>query len=210
MGEKYRNLPTVTKSATDFKFVPGFENPGLTFVFKDKVINMMLSKNPVAFLVDNKEVADSNRAYFDLLWNQDVIVRKGVDDIENTFNMMLDELNPGEEYYVLGASWMGHKERAFKYFIDFHKRRQKKGVKAKFLFISGTEKTVEKYKESYNKLAEVKYLPPNVYAGMQINIYKNKVLFFVWREDEPIVFSIEDKMTHDTFKTYFDAMWATA
>ena len=207
MGEEYRNLPTVTKSITDFKFVPGFENPGLTFVFKDKVINMMLSKEPVAFLIDNKEVAESNRMYFELLWKQDVIVRKGIGDIENTFNMMLDELSPGDEYYVLGASWMGYKDRAFKFFIDFHQRRFQKNVRAKFLFISGTEKIVEKYKESYSRLTEIKYLPPNVYEGMQINIYKNKVLFFVWREDEPIVFSIEDKTTHDTFKTYFDTLW---
>lgn len=208
--EQYRNLPIVTRSATQFRFSHDFESPGSKLIFKDKVINLMLSEEPVAFLVDNKDIADSNRAYFELVWNQDVVVRKGIKNIENTFDIMLDELDPGEEYYVLGASWMGFKDRAFDYFVDFHKRRQKKGVKAKFLFISGTEKTIEKYKESYSKLTEVKYLPPNVYEGMQINIYKNKVLFFVWREDDPLVFSIEDKTTHDTFKTYFDTLWNTS
>jgi len=39
-----------------------------TFVFKDKVININFSNQPVAFLIDDAEIAESNRAYFNLLW----------------------------------------------------------------------------------------------------------------------------------------------
>ncbi|MBU0536396.1 MAG: hypothetical protein KKE20_05485 [Nanoarchaeota archaeon] len=210
MGEKYRNLPTVTKSATQFKFIPGFENPGLTFIFKDKVANVMLSNNPIAFLIENKEVADSQRNYFDLLWNQEVGVSKGTEGAQRAWDRMLDELNPGEEYYAMGVAWRGQKEKVFDWYIDFHKRRLKKGVKAKFLFVSGTEDTVEKNKNLYKVLSEVKFLPKGIYEGMQINLYHDKVLMFIWREEEPVVFSIDDEKAFHTFKTYFDSLWKTA
>lgn len=46
-----------------------------------------------------------------------------------------------------------------------------------------------------------------VYEGIQINLYKNKVLMFVWREKEPVVFIIKDKKVYQTFKSYFDTLW---
>ncbi len=134
-------------------------------------------------------------------------IYKGVKGAEYCFNTMLDELKSEEEYYVLGASWRGKKEEVQNFYIDFHRRRQKKGVKVKLLFVSGTEKTVEKHKDSYTKLSEYKFLPEGAYQGLQINIYKNKLLIFVWREKEPLVFSIEDKTVSKTFKAYFDSFW---
>jgi len=210
INEKHKDEAKIREKIpyTDVRYIPDeFQTPAIINIAGNITLLNIMAEEVTVFMIENKDVADSFRNQFEKMWSQDVMVRKGVENIENTFDTMLDELKPGEEYYVLGASWMGFTDRAFDYFVNFHKRRQKKGVKAKFLFIAGTEGIIEKYKESYSKLAEVKYLPPNVYEGMQINIYKNKVLFFVWRKDEPIVFSVEDKTTHDTFKTYFDALW---
>ncbi|MBW2982414.1 hypothetical protein KY343_06045, partial [Candidatus Woesearchaeota archaeon] len=181
--------------------------PISTIVQGNTVMNAVWSKNPSIFKIENKTVADSLRTNFDLLWNQEVMVLRGIKGVHNAWNNMLDELEPGEEYYVMGASWRGQKKEVYDYFIDFHQRRQQKGVKVKFLFVHGTEKLIEKHKDIYKVLSEVKYLPPNVYEGIQFNLYKNKVLIFVWREKEPIVFSITDEKIYHTFKTYFDSLW---
>ncbi len=119
----------------------------------------------------------------------------------------LKEVKKGEEYYVLGATWLGNKNKIYEFFIDFHTRRVNKGVKVKFLFLSGTEKILKSYPKVYNKLSEIRILPPGIDQGIQSNLYKNKILMFLWRKDEPVVFSIEDKHMYKTFKSYFDNIW---
>ncbi len=169
---------------------------------KEKEAKLKLQENEITNILPELELKKQLSKY-----KSEAQIYKGIKGVENTFNTMLDELQKGEEYYVLGASWMGGKEKVQHFFVDFHNRRQKKGVKAKLLFVSGTETMVEKHKKSYKTLGDYKFLPEGSYQGLQMNIYKNKLLIFVWREKEPIVFSIEDKTVHDTFKVYFDSFW---
>jgi hypothetical protein len=63
---------------------------------------------------------------------------------------------------------------------------------------------------NYTKLSEIKFLPKGIYEGIQFNFFKNKILMIVWRDKEPVVFTIEDKKVHDTFMSYFNALWKNA
>ena len=179
--------------------------PVSTIVIGNIIFNVVWGKKPIAFKIDNKAIADSYRENFEILWNQDVTVATGLDNVYDAWDRMLDELNPGEEYYVMGAADR-NQNGIYDYLINFHKRRRAKKIKAKFLFASGAEEYVEKFKESYTKLGEVKYLPQGIYKGIQFNFFKNKVLMIVWRK-KPTVIIIDDKQVHDTFKTYFDTLW---
>jgi HTH-type transcriptional regulator, sugar sensing transcriptional regulator len=190
---------------SQIKPLHGEKNPVAILIYHDKVL-FSIARDLLWIQVKNKGLADSMRLRFETLWSQDVQVVKGIKEAQTAWDNMLDELEPGDEYYVLGASWMGQKKQVFDYFVDFHKRRTEKKVKVKFLFTAGTEKLLREQKD-YHTLSEIKYLPETIYEGMQINLYKNKVLMFVWREKEPIIFTIEDKTVYKTFKTYFDSMW---
>ena len=68
MNSLYKDQPTVTKSITQMKFITGYAVPTVTLIFKEKVININFSDRPVAFLIEDAEIAESNRAYFNLLW----------------------------------------------------------------------------------------------------------------------------------------------
>ncbi len=68
IGEKFRNSVTVKKSIAEFKFISGYENPGVTEIFNDKLVVVNFSSKPVAFVIDDKKVAQSHQTYFDLLW----------------------------------------------------------------------------------------------------------------------------------------------
>ena len=182
-------------------------SPVAIFPSNEKTLLVIQEKDPTVITIDNKDVSQAFKNHFEQMWNQDVKVSRGIEGVQAVWNQMLIELESGEEYYVLGASWRGQKKEVYDYFVDFHRRRQNKKVKAKFLFVSGTEQMIEKNKDSYYPYAEVKFLPEGVYEGMQINLYKDKVLMFVWKEKEPIVFTIEDKKVYATFKTYFDTLW---
>ena len=186
---------------------PELKSPHVICITNTKVANILWAEDKTTiFVVENKELVESYKKYFELLWNQEVTVGRGVEGVKDAWNKMLDELEPGEEYYVMGAADRERKE-LYGWLVDFHKRRQAKKVKSKFLFVSGTEKYVEEFKDNYTILSEVKYLPEGVYKGMQFNFFKNKVLIIVWRGKEPIVFTIEDKTVYQTFKTYFDNLW---
>jgi HTH-type transcriptional regulator, sugar sensing transcriptional regulator len=199
------NLSILPK--TKIKYLPNdIVTPSVFLLYGQKTL-ISLPNERTFMQINNKAATESFRAYFETLWNQDVIVEKGIDGVQGAWNRMLEELKHGEEYYVLGASWRGQKQEVSNYFTDFHTRRKEKGVKAKFLFVSGTEKIVEKHKDLYKTLSEVKFLPSGIYEGIQINLYKNKVLIFVWREKEPVVFTVEDKDVYQTFKSYFDTLW---
>jgi hypothetical protein len=68
IGEMFRNSVTVKKSIAEFRFISGYENPGVTEVFKGKVIIVNFSSKPIAFVIDDKAVAESHQTYFNLLW----------------------------------------------------------------------------------------------------------------------------------------------
>ncbi|MFC1696839.1 helix-turn-helix domain-containing protein [Nanoarchaeota archaeon] len=197
---------TLNNPLSEIKYTPEI-TPASIDIFNDRVIISPEAKEPLSIVIDSKEVAESFRVQFEKSWNQDVTISRGLEGIHGAFNKMLDELKPGEEYLVLGASWRGRVKQVPEFYLDFHSKRVKKGVKVKFLFVSGSEKLVEKYKKYYKTLSEVKFLPQGIYEGVQINLYKNKVLIFVWRDKEPIVFTIDDKKVYQLLKTYYDTLW---
>jgi hypothetical protein len=47
-----------------------FKNQTSTFVFDDKVAMLMWTAEPFAILVENAELAASNRSYFEYLWKK--------------------------------------------------------------------------------------------------------------------------------------------
>ena len=168
---------------------------------------MVWSNKPTTFKIENKTVAEYYKGNFNLLWNQEAVVLRGHENIERNFWNMLNELKEGDEYYVLGASWHGKKDKIPEFYKKFHEERQRRKIKAKFLFVSGTESVVNKYIFLYQEFGEVKFLPQGIYEGIQVNLYNKKVIFQIWREKEPIVILIEDEKMYKTFKTYFDLLW---
>lgn len=212
-GEVMKTLErmNVDNTKTEWKVMPSdFKSPASILTYLDKVIFQIIPEDnpedPTLITIKNKDLAESYKNYFEMLWNQEVEIFKGVDGIFTVFNKMLGELEKGDEYYVLGANWGWQREDIFKFFTEFHTKRIEKGVVGNLLFISGSEKILDKYKDNYKK-ANIKFLPSGIYDGIQINLYKNKVAIIVWREDEPISFLLDDEKIYKTFKTYFDALW---
>ncbi len=196
---------------TTIKFAPQeLLASSFIIIYSNRIMIIFGSEHDLTlFRIESQEVADSFKSQFEFIWNNEVSVLHGDQNVYNAFDAMLEELNNGEEYYVLGASWKGQKASVDPFYVDFHRRRIINGVRAKFLFVSGTEKMVHNYNEIYNVLGEVKFLPLGIYEGIQFNLYKNKIIMFVWRKKNPVIFRIEDKEIYKTFKTYFDNLWKT-
>ncbi len=202
IGEKYRDKITVKDSTTEFKFIPHYENPGVTFVFKNKVVIINFAQTPVAFLIESKESAQSYHTYFELLWNQKVQVYEGKKDATVFFNTILTDIAEGDEYFVINGNY-GSIIELKQFFQKYHQLRVKKNIKANLLFnanIRGVEKSLAL------PPAEYKFLPEDFKSPLQITFYKNKLYISLWQK--PVLgFLIESREVVDAFKAYFDHLW---
>ncbi len=74
INNKYKSLIQERKKLpyTQFKFLPEeLEMPTSTEIYKDKVLIFILIKeNPMAIMIHNKQVAESFRKYFQVLWKR--------------------------------------------------------------------------------------------------------------------------------------------
>jgi HTH-type transcriptional regulator, sugar sensing transcriptional regulator len=204
-GHKITNFPF---AKTKYTLPKEFANLSVFWIYGGKVaISNWADEEPIIMIVENKSLYDMYKQQFELLWNQDVFAQKGMDNVYHAWNNMIDELSPGDEYYVLSASWHGQTKQMKNFFRDFHMKRVNKGINVKFIFSSELRSLIENNKDLYHNKSIVRYYDSMMYNEMQINLYRNKVLMFIWREKDPIIITIEDKNVFNGFKMYFDMMW---
>jgi len=121
--------------------------------------------------------------------------------------MMREELmltlKKNDELLVLGAPKIAN-EKWEAWFMDFHKRREAKGVGMRIIYNSNAYEFGEKRKQF--KHTHVKYLPNNLISPNWIDIY-NDVILFVFVLKEPLTFVIRDNSLAQSFKAYFEIVW---
>jgi len=200
MNAKYKSQPTVTKSITQIKFIPGYIVPSVTLIFKNKIVNINFSKEPKAFLIEDLEIAKSNQSYFDLLWNQETYVLKGLNAIGDLFNEMLEH----KEVCLIGARG---------YFIDlypkFTDRWEKKAKKIPgFKLKNIVDPSILGHRITKFPFAQTKYTLEKEFSKLSVFwIFGNKVVISNWTEKEPTVVIIENKHIYNLYKQQFDLLW---
>lgn len=70
VAERIRGTDVETTVSGERRFIPDeFESPISTVIYGDKVATFVWLENPVAFLIESKEAAESYRNYFRVMWN---------------------------------------------------------------------------------------------------------------------------------------------
>ncbi len=189
---------------------PELKSPHVICISKNKVANILWAgEKTTIFVLENKDIVDSYKKYFDLLWKQDTIVEKGFQAYDRAMHEALEELKPGESYEILGAAI--HKEKTEKFSEMFHREareRFKKSIGVRMLFYREMTPAVKKYIEEFaGKKTELKFLP---YGGtdspVETMIYKNKIILAT-QEKEPTVVTIKNKKITDSFRNHFNSLW---
>ncbi len=133
----------------------------------------------------------------------EVHIYEGEKGLKAIHEDILRDLNKDEKFMVLGAPKEAH-EKFEPYFLDFHKRRQKKGIKLKAVYKKEAKEYAEKRKKMKN--TQIKYMTENLETPMWITIYKNKTILFVVSE-LLLGIVIENKTISENFKEYFNLVW---
>jgi sugar-specific transcriptional regulator TrmB len=204
---KKRSRKMAETPLTEIKYVPKtYTTPASINIFKDITGIFLWTRNPLAFVIENEEVADSFRKYFNLMWGQETKVTKGFDALRLALYNMLDDLKSGETYVAIGAGFgiMGHREKYIEFFNEYHKERMGRKIKAKLLFEQGNASIIDKM--DVYKGVEVKFLPYKSESPVEIFLYRDKSIIVIQQED-PTVITIENKEIAETFRTNFEIMW---
>ena len=203
-GESRAKIPL-----TEVRYTPkGLTTPAILNVFGEKaLITISSRKEPIVFVIDNKEVAQSFKSYFNMLWERKTGVYEGMDEVFELFYRMLDELKRGETYHAMGAGWryITPVPGFLKAIHAFDAARIKKGVHLNILFNHDARESVKKRMGDFRK-AEVKFTPPALKTPMQIIFYKDKALMVLWTKEPPTAFLIEDKAVAKSFRDYYNML----
>ena len=135
-----------------------------------------------------------------------VTLYTGFKAISNFFRNILDDLSPGEEYYVLGAKYGLETPEVFRFFQKYHQLRAEKKIKLHMLANNEVRNTLV---PSTHRNADIRFLPEYLMSEMQIIFYKNKVFIIIWGSG-PVGFLMESEEAAKSFKKYFDAFWKIA
>ncbi|MBT4823563.1 hypothetical protein HN695_06015 [Candidatus Woesearchaeota archaeon] len=188
-----------------YKSLPDeYFNPNPTMTFGDFVAIHIW--DPFSTIViKNKDLADSYRKWFEMLWEQNVKTIKGNNSLKRMFDSHLHDLKKGDDMIVFGSS--KHIPKYFnEYFNDYIPKLASNGVKPKIIFDEDAHSLINACKDN-NWV--VRTLPRKYISPIEVNLWKDKAAVVIWKE-EPVAFIIEDKEVADGFKAFFEIQWDIA
>jgi len=190
----------------------------LDLLLKKGIISFVIESNKRIFQASNpekiieyhkeqQEIAKQILPYLKKIQNtkkqkSKISLYQNITGLKTIFNDILKSCNQEEEYLVIGSE--GQFSDKMPYFSPiFRKQKQKNKIKTR-LITRKDLKTKEK-----NKYTEYRKIPSKIKSPTTINIYKNKVVIFIW-DDKPEAVLIENKNVAETFKNYFEFIWKHA
>lgn len=201
------------RTYTEAKYLPfGTESPSWFTVHGDALAIGIPGQDPLTFSIKSKAAAESMKQYFEYLWNQPIRIERGEQALHDAFYGMADALDPGEEYYVFGATpGQSGKERG-EFFDAYHAHRIRRGVVANLLtykeLVEPFRARMRTHGDPELKISHTRAFTITPPRHMQINLYKEHTVMIL--TGEPIVFHFDQPEVYHGFKHYFDELWRQA
>ena len=135
-------------------------------------------------------------------------VYEGYKGFKGIYDRLLRVMKKGETYYVIGARQIGDttNETLNLMLTNFHKQRDKQGIKVKIIFNKDVEKEIRK------AIKEFKYMDSK-FSETQTNsfvlIYDNRIVNFLYTE-RLIAIETISKDVYESYKNFFEEVWKSA
>ncbi len=124
----------------------------------------------------------------------------GIDGVKRLLNILLN--TGGKDHHTFGSS----KESLMlgeTFWVDYHKKRAAKGIKAKLIFNESLKDWVQKNK--YPK-AEYKFIKKSFEPLTETIIRNNKIGIIIWTKN-PIGILISNKVAAESYDKFWKIMW---
>ena len=133
-------------------------------------------------------------------------VFSGFKAVTNLYKNMLDALAVGEEYFVIGASYVEGLPEQKRFFQKFHQLRALKKVTVNMLARADVLEDEAPMVKAYSK---IRFLPTQFVGSMNLLFYHKTAKIIVWTTS-PIGFEIQSEEVVKNFKDYFGVLWTLA
>jgi HTH-type transcriptional regulator, sugar sensing transcriptional regulator len=136
----------------------------------------------------------------------EVEVFKGYKGVYNAFMEMIDTLDKGDEFLVIGGGdEPSTNNRTKLFFENIHRKRSHKGIILRIVFSEARRKSQKKM--AFFPHTIPKYLPFG--TPSTINIYKGTTILLTM-SPVPAAIRIKDKNITESYRIYFERMWKLA
>jgi sugar-specific transcriptional regulator TrmB len=135
---------------------------------------------------------------------ENILKFRGYAGIKTVFNDILNTCKEGDEYLIFGSENQLSK-RLPEFAQIYVSRKDRKKLRARILL----KETMKGSGRKMSKYTKVRFVSKNINSLVNLNVYGNKVSLFVWSETPEAVI-IDNKDAADTFRSYFEFMWANA
>lgn len=133
-------------------------------------------------------------------------VYEGLRGVTNLFRSILDDLGPGETYYVIGATYGEREAELRRFFYKHHQRRIDKRIRVKMLANHRVRGNLVKTTGTYS---QIRFLPEYFAGNLEIVFYSDR-MFMVLFTKEPVAVLIESAEAAANLGSYFRALWKIA
>ena len=115
--------------------------------------------------------------------------------------MREDVLSQKKTLHLIGAK--GKENIVLHYFFPgFNKRRIAAGIHMRVLFDFGV-----KGESTRLPLMETRFLPEEYSTPTVVNVYGDRVVSVLWKEDYPLCFMVRNKDIADSYRKWFELLW---
>lgn len=126
---------------------------------------------------------------------------EGYEGIKTVFNLILESLEPNEEYYVFTVGDEIKNEKVRLFFQNHHRKRIRRKIKVKII--------ANPRRPFFRKLSKLKNLQMRYYDNpipLGVVIFKDYVVTLTFRE-KPTAFLIRSQQIADSYKDFFINLW---
>lgn len=200
-----------TQSLSQARYLPSNMKTPVRFEMYGDTLTIVLPKSgPVTFSLKSREAVEGMKQYFEYLWNQEVSVENGTQAIRHAFYDMLNELDEGEEYCVIGASDAFQQIMSSSFFETFHTKRIEKGVRVRMLTHADSLELVRQNTMNAGdpkcNISEFRIMKTGQSLPIQINLYRKKTILIVYGKN-PCIMRFDRADVHELFQEYFNELW---
>jgi len=179
----------------EIKHYSALEPKQLLQLIKEKEKEIEEQKKQVLDLIPQLELAQQEAEE-----KTEATLFQGFKAIQNFFMNILNDLEKGEEYFVLGALY-GEVSRSRQFFKKYHSLRAKEGITVNMLINHNVNIIPET-----RPLGKIRYLPKYLSNKTTMIFYKDKMLITVMSK-EPVGFLLKNEDVVKSFKAYFKTLW---
>ena len=134
-------------------------------------------------------------------------VYDGVKGIQTAIERTLNIMQKGDQMWVIGIAKTPY-DKLTPYFIEYHKRRYKKGIKCNYIYNDYAKEPFGKKSSKY-PLSKVKYLPKKLITHAWMEIYADTVTIGI-NKGKSFSIVIQNQEVANSFKIYASLLWKIA